>query len=118
MVFCYQNCSDLCTVRKKCSSDREKLLKFSTLKAENMLEQFIQTVIGYSTAKSTVATNMNAYNFPKSINSASYQVFIDNNHELMFSPLWSIELKWIFKTLNFTGSFLVTQSFHSLYFGM
>ena len=28
MVFCYQNCSDLCTVRKHCSSDREKLLKF------------------------------------------------------------------------------------------
>ena len=26
MVFCYQNCSDL--ARKKCSSDREKLLKF------------------------------------------------------------------------------------------
>ena len=28
MVFCYQNCSDLATLRKKCSSDREKLLKF------------------------------------------------------------------------------------------
>ena len=27
MVFCYQNCSDS-TVRKNCSSDREKLLKF------------------------------------------------------------------------------------------
>ena len=24
MVFCYQNCSDLSTVRKNCSSDREK----------------------------------------------------------------------------------------------
>ena len=29
IVFCYQNCSDLCTVRKKnCSSDGEKNLKF------------------------------------------------------------------------------------------
>ena len=27
MVFCYQNCSDL-QLEKKCSSDREKLLKF------------------------------------------------------------------------------------------
>ena len=26
MVFCFQNCSDL--LRKKCSSDQEKLLKF------------------------------------------------------------------------------------------
>ena len=51
MVFCYQNCSDLllATVRKNCSSDREKLLK---LKAEGRgfskflrsLGQFIQTV--------------------------------------------------------------------------
>ena len=28
MVFCYQNCSDF-TVRRNCSSDREKLLKFA-----------------------------------------------------------------------------------------
>jgi hypothetical protein len=30
MVFCNQNCSDLHTMRKKCSNDREKLLKFET----------------------------------------------------------------------------------------
>ena len=28
LVFCYQNCSDLFTVGKDCSSDREKLLNF------------------------------------------------------------------------------------------
>ena len=50
MVFCYQNYSDLLW-EKKCSSDREKLVKF---KAEGWefarflrsLEQFIQTVKG------------------------------------------------------------------------
>ena len=30
MVFCYQNCSDL-LLEKKCSSDREKLLKFEAI---------------------------------------------------------------------------------------
>ena len=48
MVFCYQNCSDLCTVRKNCSSDREKLLKFKSEAQEfakflRSLEQFIQS---------------------------------------------------------------------------
>ena len=38
MVFCYKNCSEL-KVRKNCSSDREKLLKFETVARE-----FIQTV--------------------------------------------------------------------------
>jgi hypothetical protein len=28
MVFYYQNCTDLLCEKKKCSSDREKLLKF------------------------------------------------------------------------------------------
>ena len=51
MVFCYQNCSDLCTVTKNCSSDREKLLKFEAEGREfakffRSLEQFIQTVKG------------------------------------------------------------------------
>ena len=51
MVFCYQNCSDLSTVRKNCSSDQEKLLKFKTeglefAKIFRSLEQFIQTVKG------------------------------------------------------------------------
>ena len=51
MVFCQQNCSDRPTVRKKCSSDREKLLKFETEGQEfsnffRSLEQFIQTVKG------------------------------------------------------------------------
>ena len=49
MVFCYQNCSDLSTVRKNCSSDREKLLKFKAecrSKFLRSLEQFIQTVKG------------------------------------------------------------------------
>ena len=51
MVFCYQNCSDLLTVRKKCSSDREKLLKFEAEGREfakflRSLEQFIRTVKG------------------------------------------------------------------------
>ena len=32
MVFCFQNCSDLHTVRKNCSSDREKLLKLEAEK--------------------------------------------------------------------------------------
>ena len=50
MVFCYQNCSDL-TVRKNCSSDPEKPLKFETEGREfakflRSLEQFIQTVKG------------------------------------------------------------------------
>ena len=45
MVFCYQNCE------KKCSSDREKLLKFEAEGQEfeiflRSLEQFIQTVKG------------------------------------------------------------------------
>ena len=48
MVFCYQN---FCTVRKNCSSDREKLWKFEAegREFENVLrslEQFIQTVKG------------------------------------------------------------------------
>ena len=43
MVFCYQNCS----VRKKCSSDREKLLKFEDEGREfpkvlRSLEQFLK----------------------------------------------------------------------------
>ena len=52
MVFCYQNCSDLRpTVRKNCSSDREKLVKFKAEGREyatflRSLEQFIQTVKG------------------------------------------------------------------------
>ena len=51
IVFCYQNCSDLSTLRKNCSSDREKLLKFKAVggEFENILrsfEQFIQTVKG------------------------------------------------------------------------
>ena len=45
MLFCYQNCS---TVRKNCSTDREKLLKFETEGQEfakflRSLEEFIQT---------------------------------------------------------------------------
>ena len=51
MVFCYQNCSDLHTVRKNCSSDPEKLLKFKAEGQEfanilRSLEQVIQTVKG------------------------------------------------------------------------
>ena len=53
MLFCYQNCSDLIssTVRKNCSSDREKLLKLEVegrgfAKLLRSLEQFIQTVKG------------------------------------------------------------------------
>ena len=51
MVFCHQNCSDLHTVRKNCSSDQEKLLKFEAEGRElakflRSLEQFIQTVKG------------------------------------------------------------------------
>ena len=47
MVFCYQNC----TVRKNCSSDPEKLLKFEAEGREfgiflRSLKQFIQTVKG------------------------------------------------------------------------
>ena len=46
MVFC----TDLSTVRKNCSSDREKLLKFEAEGREfsklRSLEQFIQTVKG------------------------------------------------------------------------
>jgi len=49
MVFCYQNCSDLSTVRKNCSSDQEKLLKFKAEGREfakflRSLEKFIHTV--------------------------------------------------------------------------
>ena len=49
MVFCFQNCSDL--LRKNCSSDREKLLKFKAegqefAKFQRSLKKFIQTVIG------------------------------------------------------------------------
>ena len=48
MVFCYQNCSDLLR-EKKCSSDRETLLKFEAEDQEfakfvKSLEQFIRTV--------------------------------------------------------------------------
>ena len=48
MVICYQNCSDLCIVRKNCSTDQEKLLKFEAegrefAKYSRSLEQFIQT---------------------------------------------------------------------------
>ena len=44
MVFCYQNCSDLYTVRKNCSSDREKTFEaegreFATI-LRSLLEQF------------------------------------------------------------------------------
>ena len=51
MVFCYQNCSDLPTVRKNCSSDGEKLLKFEAEGRESgnclrSLEQFILPVKG------------------------------------------------------------------------
>ena len=47
MVFCYQNCWP--TVRKKCSSDRENILKFEAkgqvfAKILRSLEQFVQTV--------------------------------------------------------------------------
>ena len=50
MVFCYQNCSDLLW-EKKCSNDREKLLKFKAegrkfAKFLRSLEQFVQTVKG------------------------------------------------------------------------
>ena len=50
MVFCYQNCSDLHTV-KNGSSDWEKLLKFEAegqefTKILRSLEQYIQTVKG------------------------------------------------------------------------
>ena len=49
-AFCYQNWSDL-HVRKNCSSDREKLVKFEAEGQEfsiffRSLEQFIQTVKG------------------------------------------------------------------------
>ena len=51
MVFCYQNCNCNCTVRKNCSSDWEKLLKFQAEGGEfakflRSLEQFIQTLKG------------------------------------------------------------------------
>ena len=51
MVFFYQHCSDLLTVRKNCSSDRKKLLKFEAegrefAKCLRSIEQFIQTVKG------------------------------------------------------------------------
>ena len=50
MVFCYQNCFDH-AVRKNCSSDQEKLLKFEAegrefVKNLRSLQQFIQTVKG------------------------------------------------------------------------
>ena len=50
MVFCYQNCSDL-LLRKNCSSDGEKILKFEAegrefAKILRSLEQFVQTVKG------------------------------------------------------------------------
>ena len=50
MAFCYQNCSDLLW-EKKCSSDREKLLKFEAegrefTKCLRLLEHFIHTVKG------------------------------------------------------------------------
>ena len=53
MVFCYQNCSDLSTVRKNCSSDRGKRLKFEAegrefAKILRSLEQFVQTVKGHN----------------------------------------------------------------------
>ena len=48
IVFSYQDCSDLLW-KKKCSSDREKLLKFEAegrefAKKLRSLEQFIQTM--------------------------------------------------------------------------
>ena len=49
MVFCYQNCSDLCTVRKNCSSDL-KIFANSRPSASNCkrfsqsLEQLFLTV--------------------------------------------------------------------------
>jgi hypothetical protein len=52
LVFCYQNCSDLLsTVRKNCSSDGEKLLKFEAegrefIKILRSLQQFTQTIKG------------------------------------------------------------------------
>ena len=51
MVFCYQTCS--VSVRKKCSSDRGKLLKFKAKVREfekilRSLEQFIQTLKGWN----------------------------------------------------------------------
>ena len=51
MVSCYQNCSDLLTVRKSCFCDRENLLKFEAegrefAKILRLLDVFIQTVKG------------------------------------------------------------------------
>ena len=51
MVSCYQNCSGLSTLRKNCSNDCEKLLKFKAkgrefAKIMGSLEQFLQTVKG------------------------------------------------------------------------
>ena len=50
MVFCYQNCSDR-IVRKNCSTDCAKLLKFEAEGQEyakflRPLEQFIQKIKG------------------------------------------------------------------------
>ena len=52
MVFCFQDCSDILFMRKKCSTDREKLLKFEAEGREfskflRSPEQFIQTVKGH-----------------------------------------------------------------------
>ena len=52
MVFSHQNCSDLLW-EKKCSSDREKLLKFEAEGREfannlRSLDQFIKTVEGWN----------------------------------------------------------------------
>ena len=49
LLFCYQNCSDLLW-QKKCSSDREKLLKFKAegrefAKILRSLKQFIQAAV-------------------------------------------------------------------------
>ena len=60
MLFCYQNCFE----KKKCSSDREKLLKFVAegrefAKILRSLEKFIQTVKGQNNRKIIIQIGKN-----------------------------------------------------------
>ena len=61
MVFCYQNCSDLLW-EKKCSSDREKLLKLEAegwefTKLLRSLEQWNSTLEPVSTGQHKITQN-------------------------------------------------------------
>ena len=72
MVFCCQNCSDL-TWEKKCSSDREKLLKFKSEGREFEKKNEIRRIIHSNSESSEQFLKQNA------LLNCSWRVFLWSN---------------------------------------